>query len=266
MSKSANYVSRFTFHASRMAGVTGLILLLLIILTIPIFDRDVHAEGLKIAIDTNSVKNADMSVALQILFLLTLLSLAPALLMMVTSFTRIVVVLSFLRQGLGTQQMPPGQIMIGLSLFLTLAVMAPVWHKIDTNALKPYMAGTLPREEALNEAFKPIRDFMFKQTGEKDLALMVSFTQSTKPKNRSEIPTHALIPAFMMSELKTAFQIGFLISIPFLIIDMLVASALMSMGMMMLPPMMISLPLKLLLFVLADGWNLIVGSLISSFR
>ena len=239
--------------------------LLLIAFTLGATPRS-HARELKISIDVGDTKKGDVAIVLQILFLLTLLSLAPALLIMMTSFTRIVVVLSFLRQGLGTQQMPPGQIIIALSLFLTLSVMAPVWHRIDTTALKPYAAGKLPRDEALKLALQPLREFMFKQTREKDLALMISLTHSPRPKNKSDVPTYILIPAFMMSELKTAFQIGFLIYIPFLIIDMLVASTLMSMGMLMLPPIMVSLPFKLLLFVLADGWNLVVGSLISSFR
>lgn len=213
----------------------------------------------------NAATPGGISISLQILFLLTVLALAPAILIMLTSFARLVVVLSFLRQAIGTQQMPPNQIIIGLSLFLTFFIMQPVWQDIQSHALKPYMDNQISREEALNRAAKPIRQFMFKQTREKDLALFVGVSGAPKPLSRDDIPTHTLIPAFIISELKTAFQIGFLLYIPFLIIDMVVASILLSMGMMMLPPIMVSLPFKLLLFVLVDGWYLVVGSLVRSF-
>jgi len=214
---------------------------------------------------TKATKPGDVAVVLQILFLMTILSLAPGLLIMTTSFTRIVVVLSFLRNALGTQQAPANQIIIGLSLFLTFFIMSPVWQQINTTALQPYKAQTISQEEAFKRAVLPVRKFMLSQTREKDLALFVSISKLPRPKNADDIPTLTLIPAFMISELRTAFQIGFLIYIPFLVVDMVVASVLMSMGMMMLPPVMISLPFKILLFVLVDGWGLVIGSLVKSF-
>ena len=207
----------------------------------------------------------EVSVLLQILFLLTVLSLAPAILIMMTSFTRLAIVFSFLRHAIGTQQMPPNQILIGLSLFLTFFIMTPVWQAVKTTAWDPYMKKTITQEQALEAAAKPVRAFMFKQTREKDLALFVNLAKIVKPKNTEDIPTMVLVPAFMISELKTAFQIGFVLFLPFLVIDMVVSSVLLSMGMMMLPPVMISLPFKVLLFVLVDGWHLIVGSLVKSF-
>lgn len=210
-------------------------------------------------------KPADVSVVLQIFFLITVISLAPSLLMMTTSFTRIVVVLSFLRSALGTQQAPSNQILVGLSLFLTFFIMAPVWQQVNSQALQPYKAQTITQEEALKRGIAPVRKFMLAQVREKDLALFINLSKLPKPKNSDDIPTMTLIPAFMVSELKTAFQIGFLIFIPFLVLDMVVASVLMSMGMMMLPPVMISLPFKILLFVLVDGWGLVIGSLVKSF-
>ena len=214
---------------------------------------------------TKATKPGDVAVVLQILFLMTILSLAPGLLIMTTSFTRIVVVLSFLRNALGTQQAPANQIIVGLSLFLTFFIMSPVWQQINTTALQPYKAQTISQEEAFKRAVLPVRKFMLSQTREKDLALFVSISKLPRPKNADDIPTLTLIPAFMISELRTAFQIGFLIYIPFLVVDMVVASVLMSMGMMMLPPVMISLPFKILLFVLVDGWGLVIGSLVKSF-
>jgi flagellar biosynthetic protein FliP len=206
-----------------------------------------------------------VSTTLQLLFLLTVLSLAPAILVMVTSFTRIIVVLGLLRQALGTQQMPPNQVLIGLALFLTFFVMAPTYNQVNERALQPYLAKQVGHEEAFERALVPVREFMFKQTREKDLGLFVHLSDISPPRNPDDVPTHVLIPAFMISELKTAFQIGFIIFIPFLIIDMVIASALMSMGMLMLPPIFISLPFKIILFVLADGWFLVVGSIIRSF-
>ncbi len=208
---------------------------------------------------------AKVSVLLQILFLLTVLSLAPAILIMLTSFTRIVVVLSFLRQAMGTQRMPPNQIIIGLALFLTFFIMSPVFHQVNRDALQPYLSNEIDYKEALSVASQPLREFMLKQTREKDLALFVSISNMERPKEPSEVPMTTIIPSFIISELKTAFQIGFMIYIPFLIIDMVIASILLAMGMMMLPPIMISLPFKLMLFVLVDGWYLIMGSLVKSF-
>jgi flagellar biosynthetic protein FliP len=207
----------------------------------------------------------DISVLLQIVFLLTVLSLAPAILMLMTSFTRLAVVFAFLRHALGTQQTPSNQIIAGLALFLTFFIMMPVWQKINGNALQPYLNEEISQEVALSRAVDPIREFMFRQTREKDLALLVKMAGRKKPRNQEDIPTSVLIPAFVISELKTAFVIGFVLYVPFLIIDMVVASVLLSMGMMMLPPILISLPFKLMLFVLVDGWHLIVGSMVKSF-
>ncbi len=206
-----------------------------------------------------------LSVGIQIIILLTILSLAPAILIMMTSFTRIIVVLSFLRQALGTQQAPPNQVLISLSLFLTMFIMSPILTKINTEALQPYIADEITQQEALRRSAAPLRAFMLKQVREKDLSLFVDITKMGRPKNSDDIPTHVIIPAFMISELRIAFQIGFLVFLPFLIIDIVVGSVLMAMGMMMLPPVMVSLPFKLILFVLADGWYLIVGSLVKSF-
>ena len=207
----------------------------------------------------------DVSVLLQIVFLLTVLTLAPAILILTTSFTRLAIVFSFLRQAVGTQQTPSNQIIAGLALFLTFFIMMPIWQKINNNALQPYLHEEISQEIALKAAINPIRNFMFKQTREKDLGLFIKMAKINKPKSKDDIPTTVLIPAFVISELKTAFIIGFVLFVPFLIIDMVVASVLLSMGMMMLPPIMISLPFKLMLFVLVDGWNIIVGSLVKSF-
>ncbi len=210
-------------------------------------------------------KPEQMSSALQVLLLLTVLALAPSILIMMTSFSRIIIVLAFLRQAMGTQQTPPTQILIGLGLFLTLFVMAPVWTEINENALKPYLSEEINQWDALKEAEAPLRRFMLRQTREKDLALFVNLDGGDKPQAVEEVGMQTLIPAFIISELKTAFQIGFLIYIPFLILDMVVASILLSMGMLMLPPILISLPFKLMLFVMVDGWYLTVGSLMKSF-
>jgi flagellar biosynthetic protein FliP len=206
-----------------------------------------------------------LSVGLQIMIALTILTLAPAIFIMTTSFTRIIVVLSLLRQAMGTQQSPPNQVLISLALFLTLFVMSPVIKKVNNDALQPYLHEEITQQQALDKAEVPIRGFMLKQVREKDLSLFVNLTKMKRPKNQKDIPTHVLIPAFMISELRLAFQVGFLVFLPFLIIDIVVGSVLMSMGMMMLPPIMVSLPFKLILFVLADGWYLIVGSLVKSF-
>ena len=212
-----------------------------------------------------STNPSDLVKTLQIVILLTVITLAPSILVLMTSFTRIVIVLHFLRQALGTQQMPPSQIIVGLSLFLTFFVMRPVIVQINHNALQPYLKKEITQKEAFHRALIPLRKFMLKQTRKKDLALFLSFTRKTRPKNINEVSTLTIIPAFVVSELRTAFQMGFLIYIPFLVLDMVVASVLLSMGMMMLPPVMVSLPFKLMLFVLADGWHLLVGSLIKSF-
>ncbi|WP_419763387.1 flagellar type III secretion system pore protein FliP [Desulforamulus ruminis] len=204
--------------------------------------------------------------SVKLLIFLTLLSLVPAFLMMLTSFTRIVVVLSFLRSALGTQQTPPNQVLIGLALFLTIFIMNPVYRDINQNAVQPYLANQLTYEQAVDQAAQPLRDFMVRQTREKDLGLFLSVAKMEKPQNIDAVPMSVIVPAFIISELKTAFQIGFILFVPFLVIDMVVASTLMSMGMFMLPPVMVSLPFKLLLFVMVDGWYLVVKSLVESFR
>ncbi len=208
----------------------------------------------------------DVAVTLQVMALLTILSLAPGILIMTTSFVRIVVVIGFLRNALSTQNVPPNQVVIALSLFLTFYIMAPYWGEANENGIQPYLAGQITQEEAIDNVAQPIREFMFKQTRESDLALFVNLSDAERPESQEDVSTFTLIPAFIISELKTAFQIGFMIYVPFIVIDMIVASTLMSMGMMMLPPVMISLPFKILLFVMVDGWHLLIKSLIVSFK
>ncbi|GEN30440.1 flagellar biosynthetic protein FliP [Cerasibacillus quisquiliarum] len=206
-----------------------------------------------------------IATSIKLLLLLTVLSLAPAILILMTSFTRIVVVLSFVRTSLATQQMPPNQVLIGLALFMTFFIMAPTFSNIYDDALKPLFDDELTLDEAYSRASEPMKEFMAHHTRQKDLALFMNYRQMEKPESIQDIPLTALVPAFAISELKTAFQMGFMIFVPFLIIDMAVASVLMSMGMMMLPPVMISLPFKILLFVLVDGWYLITHSILSGF-
>ena len=208
----------------------------------------------------------DLSVTLQILLFMTVLTLAPAIIILVTSFVRIVVVFAFLRQAIGTNQMPPNQLIIGLALILTAFIMAPTIERVNQTAIQPYMKAEMNQQQAYDIGIKPIRDFMLRQVREKDLALFVSMSHLPQPKTADDIPTYVLVPGYVISELRIAFQIGFILYIPFLIIDMVVASVLMSMGMLMLPPIMVSLPFKILLFVLVDGWYLIVKSLVESFR
>lgn len=208
----------------------------------------------------------DVAVTLQIMAVLTILSLAPSILVMTTAFIRIVVVIGFLRNALSTQNVPPNQVVVALSLFLTFYIMAPYWSEANENGIQPYLAGRITQEEALKNTVAPLREFMFKQTRESDLALFVNLSQVERPNSPEDVSTFTLIPAYVISELKTAFQIGFMVYIPFIVIDMIVASTLMSMGMMMLPPTMISLPFKILLFVMVDGWHLLIKSLIMSFK
>lgn len=215
-----------------------------------------------ISLDTPS----GTATSIKLLVLLTLLSLAPSLLILMTCFTRVVVVLSFVRSALGTQQTPPNQLLVGLALFITLFVMSPVLSELNTTALKPYMADKISQDEALDKAGDTMKRFMSKHTRTNDLELFLKYGNYEKPEKIEDIPLVALVPAYAISELKTAFQIGFMIFIPFLVIDMVVSSVLMSMGMMMLPPVMIALPFKLLLFILVDGWHLIVESLLVSMR
>ncbi len=209
----------------------------------------------------------EVASSIEILILLTILSLAPSILIMMTCFTRIIIILSFLRRALSTQSTPPNQVLVGLALFLTFFVMGPVFQEINENAIQPYLNEEIAFEEGLDNTLEPLREFMFKQTREKDIALFVNILDMEEPpKQLEDIPTRALIPAFIISELKTGFGIGFLLFIPFIVIDMVVASTLMSMGMMMLPPVMISLPFKILLFIMIDGWNLIVKHILLGFN
>jgi flagellar biosynthesis protein FliP len=208
----------------------------------------------------------DPNTPLELLGLITVLSLAPSIIMMVTGFTRIMIVLSFLRSGLGGQQVPPNQVIIGLALFLTIFVMAPTWQQINDQALTPYTQGKISQQAALDRAQVPLRNFMFRQTREKDLSLFVYLAKMPQPKTQADVPTYVLIPAFILSEIKTSFQMGFLILLPFVIIDLVVSTSLMSVGMMMLSPTVVSLPFKLLLFVLVDGWGLVIRSLVLSFH
>ena len=204
----------------------------------------------------------DVALTLQVLALMTILSLVPAILLMVTSFTRIIIVLGFVQRAIGLQQSPPQQVVAGMALFLTMFTMYPTWNNVYQNAISPYMSGTINSSQAWERAITPVRTFMFRYTRQEELSLIVSMSETA---NQSEVPTRVLIPAFMLSELKTAFQMGVVIYIPFLVVDMVVSSVLLAMGMMMLPPMMISLPFKILLFVMADGWNLVVMSVLKSF-
>jgi len=207
-----------------------------------------------------------ISAPVQIVLVLTLLSFLPAILITMTAFTRIVIVFHFLRQALGTQEMPSNQILIGLSLFLTMFVMAPVAQKVNTDAIEPAMAGTISLSDATQRGAPPLREFMLRQTRESDLKLFVELSKAPAPKSASDLPMTVVIPAYVISELKTGFQMGFFLFVPFLVIDLVVSTTLLSMGMMQLPPAMISLPFKILLFVMIDGWNLLVGSLVRSFH
>ncbi len=243
--------------------------LLLAILPVIFLAESVGAQGLTLPtvnLGFKSTENPNEVVGvIKIILFLTVLTLAPAILIMMTSFTRLIVVLSFLRQALGTQQMPPNQLMVGLALFLTFFIMGPAFTEINSKALKPYLDNRITQEQAMEQALIPLRKFMFAQTRDSDLALFVRLAKIEKPKTRADVPTMVLIPSFVISELKTSFQIGFIIYLPFLVIDMVIASVLMAMGMMMLPPVVISLPFKIMLFVLVDGWTLLIGSMVQSF-
>lgn len=227
------------------------------------------AEGdiptLQLTLSGGESQPEKVSLALEILFLLTVLSLAPAIMMTVTSFTRIIIVFHFLRQAMGIQQMPPTQILASLAIFMTVIIMYPVGKQINDEALQPYLAESINFDVALDRAQVPLRNFMFKHTREKDISIFYSIANMEQPRSKDEVPTMMLAAAYVISELKTGFSIGFLIYIPFLIVDMVVSSILLAMGMMMLPPMMVSMPFKLLLFVMVDGWNLLIGSLVNSF-
>ena len=250
---------------SRRAGLGILVVLLTLALTAPLLAQTQPLPKITIGLD-QAQKPGDVAVTLQILLLLTVLSLVPAIIVMMTSFARIAIVFGFLRKGLATQQSPPTQVLIGLALFLTVFIMAPVGKEINDSALQPFLRGEYTQADATKRAIQPIREFMLRQTREKDLALFTSMAKMEKPNTAADLPTHVIIPAFIVSEFRIAFQIGFLLYIPLLVIDLVIASVLMSMGMLMLPPMMISLPFKLILFVLVDGWHLIVGSLVAGFK
>jgi len=239
------------------------VLLLLLLMPHTSWAADIPTLSLSLG-DSNDPN--DWFTGLKILAFMTILTLAPSILVMMTSFTRIVVVFAFLRQALGTQQSPPTQILIGLALFMTMFIMMPVWNKIDAEAIQPYLAEDINQSVAFDRALAPIRSFMLKQTREDDLLLFLNAAHIKKPQTADDTPMYVLIPSFVISELRTAFEIGFLIYIPFVVLDLVVASVLMSMGMMMLPPVMISLPLKIILFVLVDGWHLITGALLQSFH
>ena len=228
-------------------------------------EQDTTPFSLGVDLDTTADKGT-FTGTLQILLLLTVLSIAPSILIMVTSFTRIIIVLHFVRQALGTATSPPNQVLVGLALFLTIFIMSPVITQVYDNAVKPMEAGELTSKEALEEGMKPIRQFMLDNVNKKDLKMFVKISDTKVKDSYDDIPTTTLIPAFILSELRAAFIIGFLIYIPFIVIDMIVASTLMSMGMMMLPPTTISAPFKILLFILADGWNLVIGNLVQTFH
>ncbi|MBD3918250.1 flagellar type III secretion system pore protein FliP [Paenibacillus sp. PR3] len=231
------------------------------------FQSHAYAEPIpNVSISIGDETEGSGSSAISIVLLLTVLSIAPAILMLMTSFTRIVIVLGFVRTSLGTQQSPPNQVLIGLAMFLTFFIMAPTLSQVNQVALQPYLKGEITQTQAFEKAAEPMKKFMFSQTREKDLLLFMKYTKTEKPKSYEDIPITVLVPAYAISELKTAFQMGFMIFIPFLIIDMVVSSTLMAMGMMMLPPVMISLPFKILLFILVDGWYLVVKSLLMSFN
>ena len=244
----------------RLATLTVLALLLT---TVSVWAQPQGAAPSNVDVNIQGV--GAISAPLQIVFLLTLLTFIPAVLMTMTSFTRIVIVFHFLRQALGTQEMPSNQILLGLALFLTVFIMAPVGDRVNALAVQPALAGQITVGQALERGSPPLREFMLKQTREKDLALFVELSRSPRPKTPEELPMRVVVPAFVISELKTGFQMGFFLFVPFLLIDLVVSTTLLSMGMLQLPPAMISLPFKVMLFVMIDGWNLLVGSLVRSF-
>ncbi len=253
---------------NRVILIVVLVIFIILIFPVTMNAQEFQLPNINLEIGSGGSEadgTGDLVLSLRILLLLTILSLAPSILVMLTSFTRIIIVLSLIRNALATQRMPPNQVLIGLAIFLTVFIMAPVWQSINTEAIQPYLSEEINTETALQEGIEPLREFMFKQTREKDLALFVQMSGVERPQNRDDIPLHVLIPSFVISELKSAFQIGFMIYLPFIMIDMVVASILMSMGMMMLPPVMISLPFKLLLFILIDGWYLVIETLIKTF-
>ncbi len=246
--------------------IGALVLLCLPLAAMTANAAELSLPGIDIQLRDAADKPQEVAAVIKLLGLLTILSLAPAILIVMTSFTRIVIVLSMLRHATGMQDTPPNTVLVSLALILTLFTMSPVLEQANEHAFVPYLHGTIKSAAALTEALKPAREFMIRQTREQDIRLILDIAKAALPDTLAQLRTIHLIPAFMLSELKTAFQIGFVIFLPFLLIDLIVSSILMSMGMMMVPPMMISLPLKILMFVLIDGWNLVVGSLLGSFR
>lgn len=253
-------------HTKLYRNFTNLILILLLLVPFSIYAADFNIASVVLEnANLGSVKPTEISSAIKIVILLTILSLIPTLLIATTSFLRIIIVLSMLRHAIGMQDTPPNAALVSIAIFLTLFSMQPVWNKINENAFTPFQANKISMEVALEEGLKPMREFMVRQTREQDLALMIELSGGNQPNTIDDIETTKLVPAFMLSELKSAFQIGFMIFLPFLLIDLVVASILTSLGMMMVPPITISLPLKVLMFILIDGWNLVVKSLMSSF-
>lgn len=260
--KGHSDVGRALFVAARWLPMSMLVLLPMAGLAA----ESVHLPGVDIRFNSNPAPSAEVATAIKVVALLTVLSLAPAILIVMTAFTRIIIVLSMLRHAFGMQETPPNTVLVSLALFLTLFTMQPVLVEIESNAWQPYSAGKIGFETAIDEGMKPLREFMVRQTREKDLMLMLEMAKAPEPETIDDVRIVHLIPAFMLSELKTAFQIGFIVFLPFLLLDLVVSSILMSMGMLMVPPMTISLPLKILMFVLIDGWNLVVRSLLGSFH
>jgi flagellar biosynthetic protein FliP len=253
-------------RAAKVFALIALFVALMSVHTVQAADSSFSGVEIRIGGGANSGANkGGLSTPIQIMLLLTILSVIPAILVSVTSFTRLIIVSHFLRQALGTQAMPPNQVLIGLALFLTYFIMQPVGNQINQVALQPMLNGKITEMQALDKASVPLRQFMLRYTREKDLALFIKIAKEPKPSNRQDLPMRIVIPSFMISELKTAFQIGFVLFIPFMVIDMVVASILLALGMMQLPPVMISTPFKILLFVMVDGWNLVIGSLVKSF-
>lgn len=262
-------VSRFARARASRTGpaLFGLVCGLLLCLGwADVWAADIELPGIGIDIGKGATGRDEVATAVKVLIALTVLSLAPAILIVMTSFTRIVIVLAMLRHALGMQETPPTTVLVGLALFLTLFTMLPTLSQMNEQAITPYLNGKLSLEKAADRGLEPLREFMVRQTREQDLRLMLDVAKADQPETAADIKTVHLIPAFMLSELKTAFQIGFIIFLPFLLLDLIVATILMSMGMLMVPPMMISLPLKVLMFVLIDGWNLVVKATLGSFH
>lgn len=241
------------------------LIIVMILASVSYAEPSVSLFGKTVTLEDNS-NPQNYVFSLQLLFVLTILSLAPSILIMMTGFTRIVIVLGFIRSSLGLQQTPPNHVIIGLAIFITFFIMAPIATQVNSEAIQPFLAEEITQDMAIEKGMEPIREFMFKQTRDKDMGLFIDMKGISNVTKLEEIPTHVIIPAFIISELKTAFQMGFIIYIPFLVIDMVVASTLMAMGMMMLPPVIISLPFKILLFVLVDGWNIVIKSLVLGFQ